>query len=287
MTEETPQAAVPETAAAPEQADAAPEQAGAAPEETRAAPGRRKRPGRIATVAGSLVLAAALVAGVGYTVMTVRDADRQAGAPVWRFPDKPADKKAKAAPKGLAALLVPYDSDTWSPGPDLGEYGADVQLGGAQATALRKEALRGLPRSQRQRLEKQIDRQRIKGLAMRSYLNVGKSQADALLASTVRVQLAQMGNQVAVRELATFQSEFFDALDVFRGGPAVKGHKNAKCFLSPKDADEQLDYMFCSASAGDVLVTVSAEGVKPLDAKAVAALLAEQLDRIAGQGEAA
>ncbi|MEW2252723.1 hypothetical protein AB0907_36035 [Streptomyces sp. NPDC006975] len=250
-----------------------------------APPGKPRRRGRIAAVSACVVLAGALVAGVGTTVVLVRDADRTAGAPVWRFPAKAADKKAAAAPEGLAGVLVPYGT-SWGQGPDLGEYGADVQLGGAQATVLRKESLRGLPRSQRQRLEREIDKQRIKGMAMRSYANVEPGETEPEGAATVRVELARMGNQAAVRNIARFQSAFFDALDVFRAGPAVKGHKNAKCFLTPKDAVKGLEAMFCSAYAGDVLVTVIAEGAKPLDTKAVAALLGEQLDRVDGQGEA-
>ncbi|MEV0977033.1 hypothetical protein [Streptomyces sp. NPDC049915] len=251
-----------------------------------ASPVAKKRRGRLAAVMGSVALAAALIAGVGYTVVTVRDADRHAGAPEWRFPQKEARKKTAAAPKGLAGMLVPYGTESWTPGPDMAEYGADVQLSGAQATALRKESLRALPRSQRQRLEQQIDRQRIKGMAMRSYFSAAPGGDGDETIYTVRVQLAQMGSQAAVRDMAKFQGAFFDALDVLRDGPAVKGHKNAKCFLSPEDADEEIDYLFCSAYAGDVLVTVTAEGAKPLDTKAVAALLTEQLDRIAGQGEA-
>ncbi|MFE9444753.1 hypothetical protein ACFYO2_38585 [Streptomyces sp. NPDC006602] len=243
--------------------------------------------GRIAAVAGSLVLVGAVVAGVGYTVVTVNDADRDAGAPVWTFPKTTSEDEKAATAKGLAGVLVPYGTDGWTRGPDLGEYGSDAQLSGAQATALRKESLSDLPRSRRKKLEKEIDRQRITGMAMRSYLS---SDADPLSENdgtyTVSIVLAQMESQAAVRDIATFQNEFLDALDVFRKGPAIKGHKNAECFLPPKDADEDLDSMYCSAYQGDVLLTATADGVKPLDTKGVAMLLAEQLDRIAEPGEA-
>ncbi|MFI7504292.1 hypothetical protein ACIBVL_38605 [Streptomyces sp. NPDC049687] len=252
---------------------------------------KRGRRARAAAVAGCLVLAGALVAGVGITAVTVRDADRDAGAPVWKFPketpfgDQPAE--LGTARTGLAAMLVPYGTDGFSPGPDLGEFGADAQLSGARAAALRKESLKDLPRSQRKRLEKQIDRQRIKGMAMRSYLSEEGSALDVNEGVyTVSIELSQMDNKAAVRDIATFQGEFLDALDIFRKGPGIEGHKNAKCFLPPKDDDSDLEGMFCSAYVGEVLVTLTAEAVKPLDTKGVAMLLREQLDRIADPGEA-
>ncbi|KOU56761.1 hypothetical protein ADK57_41445 [Streptomyces sp. MMG1533] len=229
----------------------------------------------------------AVVAGVGYTVVTVNDADRDAGAPVWKFPKTTAEDEKAATAKGLAGVLVPYGTDGWTRGPDLGEFGSDAQLSGAQATALRKESLSDLPRTQRKKLEKEIDRQRVTGMAMRSYLS---GDADALSENegtfTVSIVLAQMESRAAVRDMATFQNEFLDALDVFRKGPEIKGHKNAECFLPPADDDTDLDTMYCSAYQGDVLVTATADGVKPLDTKGVAMLLSEQLDRIAEPGEA-
>ncbi|MGP4005463.1 hypothetical protein [Streptomyces sp. 4N124] len=242
---------------------------------------------RIAAVTGSLVVAGALVTGVGYTAVTVNDADRAAGAPVWTFPKTTAEDAKAATAKGLAGLLVPYGTDGWTRGPDLGEFGSDAELSGAQATALRKESLADLPRTQRRQLEKEIDRQRVKGMAMRSYLNQEPyvlSENDHIYA--VSIVLAQMESRAAVRDLATYQNEFLDALDIFRKGPEVKGHKNAQCFLPPEDDDTDLDTMYCSAYQGDVLVTATADGVKPLDTKGVAMLLAEQLDRIAEPGEA-
>ncbi|MFG2948909.1 hypothetical protein [Streptomyces adustus] len=256
-------------------------------EPTEAAPVRRRpRKGRIAAVAGCVLLAGAVVAGVGYTVVTVDGADRDAGAAVWKFPESPAEKKQTTAQRGLATTLVPYGTDGWSKGPDIGEFGADAQLSGAQATALRKQALGDLPRTQRKRLEKQIDKQPTTAMAMRSYYNHKVDPYNNDDVFTVRIVLAQMDSKAAVRERSTFQNEFLDALHVFRKGPEIKGHKDAKCFLPPKEADDDLDAMYCSGYVGNVLVTVTADGVKPLDAKGVAALLSTQLDRIAEPGKA-
>ncbi|MGI5455950.1 hypothetical protein ACQEWB_22770 [Streptomyces sp. CA-249302] len=252
------------------------------------APGRKPvRRGKVAAIAGSALLAVAVAAGVGYTVVTVNGADRDAGAPVWKIPEGGAEKAKAASGKGLAGMLVPYGSDGWSSGPDIGEYGADAALSGREATALRKEALSGLPRTQRKKLEKQIDKQRLQGMAMRSYVSTDESSSVYTdQASTVTIELAQMDNKAAVRNISEFQNEFLDALGVFREGPRIEGHKNARCFLPPADKDEKLDAMYCSAYQGDVLVTLAANSAKPLQKTGIAMLLKEQLDRIAEPGEA-
>lgn len=245
------------------------------------------RRGRIAAIAGSVLLAGVVVTGVGYTVVTVDGADRDAGAPVWKFPKAKADDEKAAAAKGLAGVLVPYGTDGWYRGPDLGEFGSDAELSGAQATALLKESLSDLPRSQRKQLEKEYDKHPVKGIAMRSYLSGETSSLnvnDGIY--EVSILLTRMDSRAQARDLSTFQNDFLDALDIFRKGPAIKGYKNAQCFLPPKDADEDLDAMYCSAYQGDILLSATADGVKPLDTKGVAMLLAEQLDRIAEPGEA-
>ncbi|AWE54636.1 hypothetical protein DC008_15955 [Streptomyces nigra] len=241
-------------------------------------------------MAGAVVAVAAIVAGTGYTVVTVRDADRDAGAPTWKFPSAAADRPAKA-PKatGLAGMLVPYGTDSWVRGPDMGEFGSDAQLTGTQAEALRKESLRDLPRSQRRELEKRMDRMRPKGVAMRSYFSefaAGRAGGSVYDIYGVSVMLSRMDNRTAVRDMVRTQNGLLTALDIFRKGPAVKGHKDAKCFLMPKELSEGTDEMSCSGYVGDVLVTLSAQGARPLDAKAVAKLMSTQLDRIAEPGKA-
>jgi hypothetical protein len=245
---------------------------------------------RVAAIAGTVVAVAAIVAGTGYTVVTVRDADRDAGAPTWKFPSAAADRPAEA-PKatGLAAMLVPYGTDSWVRGPDMGQFGSDAQLTGTQAEALRKESLRDLPRSQRREMEKRMDRLRPKGVAMRSYFSefaAGRAGGFTSDIYSVNVVLSRLENRTAVRDVVRTQNSLLGALDIFRKGPAVKGHKDAKCFLTPKDLSEGTDEMSCFGYVGDVLVTVSAQGARPLDAKAVAKLMSTQLDRIAEPGKA-
>ncbi|GEC09234.1 hypothetical protein SSP24_68890 [Streptomyces spinoverrucosus] len=246
-------------------------------------PGRR---GRVAAAAGGLLLVGALIAGVSATVVTVRGADRDAGAPRWKFPKATAEDKKAPAPTGLAGMLVPYGTDGWVRGPDYAEFGSDAQLSGAQATALRKESLRGLSRSARKELEKEIDRQRPKGIAMRSYFS---GDAKPYLHNeeiyTVSIVLTQMENRAAVRDVSEFQRELLGALGA-RKGPKIKGHKDAECFRAPEGSEEDLTAMFCSAHVGDVLVMASAYGTDKLDSAGVATLLRTQLDRIAEPGKA-
>ncbi|MFJ6832907.1 hypothetical protein [Streptomyces sp. NPDC091209] len=249
---------------------------------------KRVRRGRVAAVAGAVLLVGAVIAGGACTVVTVQDADRDAGAPTWTFPkaDKQETRTAKAA-SSLAAVLVPYD-DSWSRGPDIAEFGSDAALSGGEATALRKESIRGLPRSQRRQIEKQIDKQHTKGMAMRSYLSTSNASDSTLYAAhafTVSIELIQMEDKAAIRDRSTFQNELFDALKIFRAGPKIEGHKNAKCFLPPKDKKEKLDMMICSAYQGDVQVSLTASAAKPMNTKGVAQLLREQLDRIQEPGE--
>ncbi|MET8098871.1 hypothetical protein ABZV29_20650 [Streptomyces sp. NPDC005236] len=250
------------------------------------APGRKRvRRGRIAAVAGAVLLTGAVIAGGAFTVVTVRDADRDAGAPSWKFPKAKSGAVRAAKPAtSLAAMLVPYDADL-NRGPDIAEFGSEAALNGGKAEALRKEAVRDLPSSRRREIEKRIDEQHTKGMAMRSYLYIGSAlKGDG--AYDVDIELAQIADKRAVRNMSTFQNQFFDALQIFRAGPKIEGHKNAKCFLSPKNKKEKLDTMICSAYKGDVLVSVTASAAAPMNIKGVAQLIRKQLDRIQEPGEA-
>ncbi|MGW1532170.1 hypothetical protein [Streptomyces aureus] len=262
--------------------------AGESAGETGAPPRKRLRRGRVAAVSGAVLLVAAVIGGVGWTASTVDAADRAPGKPTWRLPKAAKDKdksgKAKAA-TGLAGMLLPYD-DAYTRGPDLGEFGADARLNGRQATALRKESLRDMPRTQRRRLEKEIDEEHIKGVVMRSYASADAYAVYKKQAFTARVTLSQMENQRTVRNISKAQNELLASLGIFRKGPKIDGHKNAGCFLPPKNSAEKLDMMFCSAYEGDVLVTATVSGIKPLDGPTVARFLTAQLDRITDPGEA-
>jgi hypothetical protein len=250
-------------------------------------PKKSVRRGRVAAIAGSALLALAVLGGVGYTAVTVHGADRDAGAPVWRFPAAPADRTAPAD-KGLRGMLLPYATSGYVRGPDIGQFGSDAELSGREATALRKQEISGLPRTQRLLLERQIDREHIRGMALRSYLNTSWA-ADSTVAAdhafTIDVVLSQMDEESA-RDIVTYQHTFLDALTSLRKGPTVKGHKNAQCFLPPKAAGEKLTGMVCSAYEGDVLVSLTASGGGSMDPKGVALFLSDQLDRVKTTGRA-
>ncbi|MGJ3560127.1 hypothetical protein ACR6C2_22125 [Streptomyces sp. INA 01156] len=83
-------------------------------------------------MAGSVLLAAAVLGGAGYTVVTVENADRDPGAPTWDIDEAEAADGKKAAPTGLAAMLVPYGGKGYERGPDLGTFGADAVLSGSR-----------------------------------------------------------------------------------------------------------------------------------------------------------
>ncbi|MFE9170652.1 hypothetical protein ACFYNZ_14190 [Streptomyces kebangsaanensis] len=248
-------------------------------------PKRSVRRGRVAAVAGALLLVGAVVAGVGYTVVTVRDADRDPGAPTWALPEGGATQTKPAVRAGLSGMLVPYRFG-WTRGPDQGDFGSDTELGGERAAALAKEELRDLPRRTRRQMEKEIDEQHIQGMAIRSYATEARGIFFGHKTVMVTVVLTQM-DRAAARDISTRQNELRSALGGLRKGPAVKGHKNAKCFLLPKLLSEDFDRMRCSAYQGNVLVSFLASGPGDLSAdKSVAELLAGQLDRIKEPGAA-
>ncbi|NUV58682.1 hypothetical protein G6W55_03090 [Streptomyces sp. CAI-85] len=251
-------------------------------------PARKFRPGWVAAVAGFVVLACAVAAGVGHTVVTVRDADRDPGKPTWKFPATAKDEKGEKGEKsgpGLSALLVPYGTDGYERGPDLEELGADVEFDGAEATALRKESLDGLPSRTKRELEKVIDKQRIQGMAMRSYRwrEPGYFDADGM---TVDVTLLRLESRTAVRRMASSYNEFLDTTDIFRKGPKIDGHKDARCYLTPKGKAGDLAGAFCTAYVGDILVSAIMAGPDPVDKAQVSKFFAAQLDRIDNPGQA-
>lgn len=250
---------------------------------------RRPRARRIAAVAGTVLLLGAVVAGAGYTVVTVQDADRDAGLPTWKFPKPAAADKAEQSDKaasGLRGLLLPYDEKGYTRGPDLGEFGSDAELSGRQASELRKESLKELPRKERRQLERELDKKPIEGMAMRSYYKADGQAIYDKKAFFASVVLARMESRAAAKDVATGQNEFLSALGLFRKGPKLDGHKNAKCFLTPKGLDEKLDRVYCTGWSGDVLISVTASGVRPLDLTSIGLFVTAQLDRIDDPGKA-
>lgn len=245
---------------------------------------RKARSGRVATVTRSVLFVCALVGGIGCTVMSVQDADRSPGKPTWKFPaaDKAGQKDGRGAKEGLGALLLPFDETARTPGPDVGDFGNDVELSGAKATALRKEALEGLPGPARRQLTKLIDKQGIEGVALRSY--AVHTKGAHLNPFTAEVTLQRMQNRGAVRDTAASVQRFLTDTGLFREGPKIKGHENARCLSTRKDKEGGLEGAICSGYVGDVLVNVGVNGPGPLNREGVSAFFTAQLDRIDDPG---
>ncbi|MYW47351.1 hypothetical protein [Streptomyces sp. SID161] len=243
---------------------------------------------RAGLVAGGTALLLAVTGAVGWTAVAVHGADRDPGAATWRLPAATADEPAGVKDTGLSAMLLPYGKDRYGRGPDSAAFGSDVELSGRQATALRKRALAEVPRSRRRLLERQIDRNPVKGMALRSYLSSpapDASEASTGGVFTIEIVLTRMDRDTA-RSTSAYQRMFLNAMKGLRKGPAVAGHEDTVCFLPPADRTERLDQMVCSGYVGDVLVTTSANAAKPLDREGVAEMVAAQLDRIEDPGKA-
>ncbi|MFH8339786.1 hypothetical protein [Streptomyces sp. AM6-12] len=227
-------------------------------------------------------LAVAVVAGIASTAVVVAGADRDPGAPGWRFPPAAAAKGSGQEAPGLREMLLPYTQGAYGygRGPDIEGYGSDVELSGRQATALRKQAVTDWPADTRRKLDELIDKQHISGMAMRSYASIDSWSVNGRHSFVIDFQLMRMENRDSVRAMDASQKALFSVLDVFRKGPAIQGHKEAACFLMPKDDGEKLDRMFCSAAEGDVLVGVQVSGHRPLDGTAIALFIGRELDRV-------
>lgn len=237
----------------------------------------------LATVPFVLVLAA--VAGAAaYTKVTVDEADRTVPTRLWHDPsqgpgrDPAGDVSRGRASTDLSKLLLPVPR-AYRLGPDSGSHGNDSELSGREAAAEMKEGSRGLAGKQRRELEKRIDKLHVQGLAIRSYVSMTNDL-------TIRTELVRMKDTKAVRDLYVFRTGLFDAIGLFRDGPAVAGHKkNATCFREPKDSKQEIESMYCMAYDGGTSLSFTATGIKPFDTSAVAELVKDQLDHITSPGE--
>ncbi|WSI35659.1 hypothetical protein OG206_15095 [Streptomyces sp. NBC_01341] len=249
------------------------------------APARPGKARRILLTALPAVLVIGAVAGAAvYTKITVDGADRSVATTVYDVAEhRPGKDPADGTDRGrtdteLSKLLLPVPAD-YRLGPDVEELGNDGEVSGKEAAAAMKQSNRGLAGKQRREFDKRVDKLRVQGLAARSYV----SDTNDLVVNT---QIVRMKDKKAVRDLHTFRTELFDAVGVFREGPRIKGQtRNARCFLMPKDAKSEIENMLCSAYDGELGITVSAAGVKPIDKAAVAELLKDQLEHITSPGE--
>lgn len=244
--------------------------------------GRRALTAGIATV---LVLGPA-VGGLAYTQTTVQAADHTAETVVLHEGAEQPPEGEGGAPlsdgrqdTALSKALLPVPV-TYTLGPDIEEFGNDAYLSGRKAQALLNSGSLGISGGESGAARREFVRKlKVQGMAMRSYVSHEKDLV-------VHMKLIRMKNEKAVKDLSTFQAELADALSLFREGPKIKGYKNAKCHRLPADDEADLEMMFCTASQGGDLVSMTAFGSKPFKKDDAADMLKQQLDRlVAGGGE--
>lgn len=247
-----------------------------------AAPDARPRVRRLlGTVLPAVLVLGAIGGGTAFIKTTVDGADKAAPTAVWRKPDttpRPNPDPAERSDEGrtdtdLSRKLLPVPED-YRLGPDVAEYGNDVFLTSKEATALFKSVGEGLPSELRRELNKGIDKLGVQGIAMRSY----SANWEDLV---VQVYVTRMTDQEAVHGWYKSQSDRPGA----RKGPAVEGHKQAKCFLVPKDKKSGLAAMECVAYDGELAIDIFAQATEPIDSSAVAELMRDQLRHIASPGK--
>ncbi|MFH8729617.1 hypothetical protein [Streptomyces termitum] len=263
-----------------------------------AEPAARKRKGKAGRILLRVVLPSVVVlgligGGVGYTAATASSADRTAPTVLWgeREDGGKADgteDPAAGAARGkadtpLSKLLLPLP-EGYEFGPDEELYGNDGELGAAEATALLKQAGKGLSGKKRRDFEKEIDGLGVVGVAVRSF-------ADPDNDLVVTLEVGRMKDKKRIGSTFRLRKEILEFLE-FPKGPKVKDHRNAACYTAPVDESldkeeraEALDEMVCFAYDSEVFVTLRAAGAKPFDKAEVADLLKRQLDHIASPGE--
>ncbi|KIF68726.1 hypothetical protein HY68_08945 [Streptomyces sp. AcH 505] len=258
----------------------APEAAPVTPDDVPQVPAPRRRVRRILGIALPVVLVLGAVGGGAvYVKSTVDGADRTVPTKLWLAARaKPNRDPAANAYKGrtdteLSKQLLPAP-EGYRLGPDLDEFGNDTSLSAQQARALLKGSGEGLPSRVRTEMNKEIEKVGIKGMAARSYV---AATGDLVVETFV----TQMKDRSAVADMYRNASSIGG-----HKGPAVKGQKNAKCFLAPEGLEFDPRYMVCTAYKGELFIKVNAFGTEPLAASEVAGLLGDQLDRIDTPGKA-
>ncbi|MFF7360320.1 hypothetical protein [Streptomyces sp. NPDC008125] len=223
-----------------------------------------------------------------YTKSTVDSADRTSPTTLWSqenlrgsSPGNTKDPAAGAAAgrsdTELSRLLLPADS-AWRLGMDIDKRGNDNVIDAREAAATIKKSAHGLSGKLRREFEKHVDRMRVEGVAQRSYFG----QADDVVAT---VEIMKMKDKQAVHDTWSSMTGLTEAMQVFREGPKIKGHKNARCFRYPENDDVELDGVTCMAYDGEHYVEVTAEGPGPLSMSDIADLVKDQLDHIKSPGK--
>ncbi len=170
----------------------------------------------------------------------------------------------------LSALLLPVPA-TMSLGSDDPAFGNDTVLAPGQYQAFFNENFAELAGGDRSRLGGLLDVPGLNGAALRTYMVSDQME--------VEVGMFQMTRDRVVADNALRQ-ELANATGGFAGGVSVTGFPQAHCYLPPLQEGDRLDYLNCDAVIGDLLVTMHAYGVAPLDSTDAAGLFQQQLTRL-------
>ncbi|GAA2105459.1 hypothetical protein GCM10009759_42550 [Kitasatospora saccharophila] len=274
------------TASPAEQSVAVPAQPTASPAEQAEppVPAGPRRASRVSKAVAAVLVAALAGVGIGEVIIRVHYADD--AAPPVAAAAAPSPSASTPVPWGaksngnhfgnLRDLLLPVPTG-YRLGPDYKQFGNDSEFGGNGDLEQAKELLlSGVPAKYLDQRKKALDSLHFTGAGVRS-LTQGDNRMVAVL------QLAQF-NQQAVSQEGELYGALIDDTDLFRRGPQVPDHPDARCALPMLDPGDQLDYLSCYSAEGDLLVQMRVFGVVPLDQNKVVDLFRQQLDRLARPG---
>lgn len=170
----------------------------------------------------------------------------------------------------LFAYLLPTP-DGWKLGEDVGSYGNNSYVSQVQINAKIQGELLNVPKSDLSSTQSTLADLHLQAIAMRSMVDSGSTEQ-------VEIELLQLDPKLASADQKLF-GVYVDGLG-WRQGSSVPGYGSANCILPPGLGSDTLDSMLCTASYGDVEVTLQAEGVAPLDQATAVKMMAQQLDRL-------
>ncbi|MDB1087962.1 hypothetical protein PJ985_10330 [Streptomyces sp. ACA25] len=254
-------------------------------------------------------LAALLVLGLTgggalYTKNTVDGADRASPTELGSslLAEKYAEDDSAGLLRGrsdseLSKLLLPAEPP-YRLGPDIGRYGRDGEISGEEAGEQLKDSVAQWPRRLRVEILDTIDKLRPEGRAFRSYEHRSSE-------FVVDVSLTRYGADTDAETMHRGLRDGYETMELFRDGPRLDGHDEARCFFPPQGEDlvrfvgrdpshypdmaehgTGLDRMLCTATRGEHHIVVEAYGLTPFPLHAVTTLLENQLDHLTSPGMA-
>ncbi|MEU6111434.1 hypothetical protein ABZ853_23860 [Streptomyces albidoflavus] len=261
-----------------------PDAAPAAPEENPApAPEPRRRGRRLLTTGLPVLLVLAVCGGaLAWTADVAAKADKKVATQRWGELAEPGKDPAARPYEGrhdteLSKLLLPVQKP-FTLGPDMGERGNDAEVSGAEAAALAKDALRGMPQKLRREGEKQLERSGVQGMVMRSY---ARNDGDTFHAA---INLGVFKEAKAARERHRNTVAVLRTLGVTKG-PKIEDHREAACFRFKGEKKKDVQEVYCTAAKDDRLVTLTAELPGDGSPRWAADLFQDQLDHLVSPGE--